>query len=203
MMRAALAVVVAVGCVGLGCRPRAEVRQAPTPTSPSAGAQAALPEVVLSQAERTPDVVYVPTPQARVEAMLEMASPQRGDKLYDLGCGDGRIPVTAAQKYGIRAVCVDIDPERIKEARENVRNAGVEDLVEVRQADLFEVDLSDADIVTLYLLPSLNEKLRPKLAGQLRPGARVVSHAFDMGSWVPDETREVEGGYLYKWTIPE
>lgn len=201
MMRPILAVVVAVGCVGLGCRPRAEVRQAPA--SPSAGAQAALPKVVLAQADRTPDVVYVPTPQARVDAMLEMAAPKKGEKLYDLGCGDGRIPVTAAQRYGIRAVCVDIDPQRIKEARERVAAAGVEDLVEVREADLFEVDLSDADVVTLYLLPSLNEKLRPQLLEQLRPGARVVSHAFDMGTWQPEETREVEGGYLYLWNIPE
>ncbi len=197
MMRLAVVAVTVVFGV-TGCRTRAEVRE-----TCAADAQAPVPRVVLTKAEKAPDVVYVPTPQARVDAMLEMAAPRRGEKLYDLGCGDGRIPVTAAKRYGVRSVCVDIDPQRIAEARANVAAAGVEDLVEVRQADLFEVDLSDADVVTLYLLPSLNEKLRPTLIRDLKPGSRVVSHAFDMGTWQPEETREVDGGYVYRWIIPE
>lgn len=150
---------------------------------------------------REPDVVFVPTPQERVDVMLELAAPQPGEKLYDLGCGDGRIPITAAREHGVQGVCVDIDPERIAEARAAVLEAGVEDLVEVRQADLFELDLSDADIVTLYLLPRLNVKLRPTLQRDLRDGARVVSHDFDMGDWTPDETRMVSGSPVYLWVI--
>lgn len=175
------------------------------PTTPERPVSAALQGVSGEEQaeERTPDVIYVPTPPERVQAMLELARPQQGQKLYDLGCGDGRIPIAAAKQFGVRAVCIDIDPERIEEARENVREAGVEDLVEVRQADLFETDLSDADIVTLYLLPSLNEKLKPKLLRELKPGARVVSHAFDMGTWQPDATQEVSGSPVYLWMIPE
>lgn len=152
---------------------------------------------------RAPDVVFVPTPEERVKAMLELAGVQPGEKIYDLGCGDGRIAVAAARDYGARAVCIDIDPTRVREAQERVRQAGVEDLVEVRQADLFEVDFSDADVVTLYLLPSLNEKLRPKLLRDLRPGARIVSHAFDMGDWQPEKEMEVTGASIYLWRIPE
>ena len=150
---------------------------------------------------KTPDVVYVPTPEERVQAMLQMAQVQQGEKLYDLGCGDGRIAVAAARDYGARAVCIDVDPQRIREALDNVRANNVEHLVEVRQADLFETDFSDADVVTLYLLPSLNERLRPTLQRDLRNGARVVSHSFDMGTWKPDMTQEVSGAELYLWVI--
>lgn len=150
---------------------------------------------------REPDVIFVPTPHARVEAMLEMAQPKKDELLYDLGCGDGRIAVAAARDYGARAICIDIDPERVAEAKENVKKAGVEHLVEVRQADLFETDFSDADVVSLYLLPSLNLKLRPTLQAKLRSGSRVVSNSFDMGDWAPDETREVDGATVYLWRI--
>ena len=180
----------------------------------AAPAQAAAPGVVAqtatAQAEpapldmaptKTPDVVYVPTPEERVQAMLQMAQVQQGEKLYDLGCGDGRIAVAAARDYGARAVCIDVDPQRIREALDNVRANNVEHLVEVRQADLFETDFSDADVVTLYLLPSLNERLRPTLQRDLRNGARVVSHSFDMGTWKPDMTQEVSGAELYLWVI--
>lgn len=151
---------------------------------------------------KQPDVIYVPTPQERVDAMLKMARLKKGEKIYDLGCGDGRIAVSAARDYGARAVCVEIDPVRLAEARTNVKNAKVEKLVEVRQQDLFETDFSDADVVTLYLLPDLNERLKPKLQGALRPGSRVVSHAFDMGTWKPDKQMDVAGAPLYLWVIP-
>ena len=134
---------------------------------------------------RRPDVIYVPTPQEVVEAMLDVAKVGANDLVYDLGCGDGRIVVTAAKKYGARGVGIDIDPVRIKEANENVASNGVGDKVEIRQADLFETDLSQANVVTLYLLSSLNLKLRPKLWKELKVGSRVVSHAFNMDDWEP------------------
>ena len=151
---------------------------------------------------RRPDVIFVPTPEAVVEAMLQVANVQKGDVVYDLGCGDGRIPVTAARKYGARGFCYDIDPQRIKEANENVAKNNVGNLVTVVHADLFETDLSGASVVTLYLLPSLNVKLMPKLMKELKPGTRIVSHAFDMGDWKPEKELDVEGRKVYYWTIP-
>jgi ribosomal protein L11 methylase PrmA len=121
--------------------------------------------------------------------------------VYDLGCGDGRI-VVAAAKLGARAIGIDIDPQRIAEANENAAKNGVTGKATFRQEDLFEADIRDATVVTLYLLPSLNVKLRPRLMDQLKPGTRVVSHDFDMGDWVPDETIEVDGKTVYLWTIP-
>lgn len=162
------------------------------------GASAALAD----HAWRTPDVIYVPTPQELVEDMLRLADVKPGDVLYDLGSGDGRIPVTAAQKYGIRAVGIDIDPERIREAQANAKRKGVTRLVTFREQDLFKADFREATVVTLYLLPDLNLKLRPQLLKQLRPGARVVSHQFDMGDWKPDKTLEANGRTVYFWVIP-
>ncbi|HJS37262.1 MAG TPA: methyltransferase domain-containing protein [Burkholderiales bacterium] len=152
--------------------------------------------------EREPDVIYVPTPQSVVEDMLRLADVKKGDVLYDLGCGDGRIPVTAARKYGVRAVGIDIDPERIREASQNAKKNGVAKLVRFRQQDLFQTDLREATVVTLYLLPDLNLKLRPRLLEQLRPGTRIVSHQFDMGDWKPDKTLETGGATVYLWTVP-
>ena len=152
---------------------------------------------------RAPDVVFVPTPHEVVDAMLKVAKVGKGDVLYDLGSGDGRIPITAAQKYGIaRAVGIDINPERIKEANQNLAKAGVGDRVTFRNADLFEANFSDATVITLYLLPALNLKLLPKLLKELKPGTRIVSHAFDMGNWKPAQTLEVDGRSVYFWTIP-
>lgn len=152
---------------------------------------------------RAPDVIFVPTPQDVVEAMLKVAKVGKGDVLYDLGSGDGRIPITAAQKYGIaRGIGIDINPERIKEANENLRKARVADRVRFVNADLFEADLSDASVITLYLLPALNLKLLPKLLKEVKPGTRVVSHAFDMGSWKPEQTVQVGTRSVYFWTIP-
>lgn len=148
------------------------------------------------------DVPYVPTPEEVVDKMLEMAQVDKSDLLYDLGCGDGRIVVTAARKFGARGVGIDIDPQRIKEARANARDAGVADRVQFRQADLFKSDFSRATVVTLYLLPVINQRLRPQLWRQLKPGTRVVSHAFDMGAeWPPEQTERAGTSTIYAWTI--
>ncbi len=165
-----------------------------------AGATEALAQTAAPS--RRPDVIFVPTPEAVVEAMLQVAGVTKNDTVYDLGCGDGRIPVTAAKKYGAHGVCFDIDPERIKEANENVAKNNVGHLVKVVHADLFEQDLSGATVITLYLLPSLNVKLMPKLK-ELKPGTRIVSHAFDMGDWKPEKELDVDGRKVYFWTIPK
>jgi len=149
------------------------------------------------------DVPYVPTPTAVVNRMLKMAEISEDDVVYDLGSGDGRIVIRAAQKYGARGVGIEIDPELVRKARRNAREAGVSDRVEFRRGDLFEIDLSEATAVTLYLLPSVNLKLRPKLFEELEPGTPVVSHDFDMGKWAPEKTVEENGDTIYRWTIPE
>lgn len=154
-------------------------------------------------APRTPDVIYVPTPPEVVEEMLRIAGVKKGDVLYDLGSGDGRIPVTAAKKFGIRAVGIDIDPERIREANQNAKRNGVEKLVKFRNEDLFTANFKEATVVTLYLLPDLNVKLRPRLWNELKPGTRIVSHQFEMGDWKPEKTIELNGRTIYFWTIPE
>ncbi|MBD2213193.1 class I SAM-dependent methyltransferase [Nostoc linckia FACHB-104] len=150
-----------------------------------------------------PDVPYVPTPQPVVDAMLKLAKVNGNDLIYDLGSGDGRIPITAAQKYGARGVGIDIDPQRVQEAKQNLQSAKVGDRVEFRQQDLFQTDLSKASVVTLYLLPDINLKLRPKLLQELKPGTRIVSHAFDMGDWKPQQVQEVDGKTIYLWIVPE
>lgn len=157
----------------------------------------------LAQAtRRSPDVIFVPTPNEVVEKMLEIAGVTARDVVYDLGCGDGRICITAAQKYGARAVGIDIDPKRIQEANANAKAAKVTDKVRFIEGDLFEADISAATVVTLYLLTRLNEKLRPKLLKDLKPGARVVSHAFDMGDWTPEQQVSVASSTVYLWRIP-
>ena len=168
----------------------------------SAGAQTVILEAPQKEL-RSPDVVFVPTPEEVVEAMLKVAKVGKGDVLYDLGSGDGRIPITAAQKYGIaRGVGIDINPERIKEANEKLAKAGVGNRVRFINADLFESNFSEATVVTLYLLPALNLKLLPKLLKELKPGTRIVSHAFDMGSWKPEQSLKVGIRDVYFWTIP-
>ncbi len=151
---------------------------------------------------QAPDVIFVPTPQEVVDEMLRLANVRKGDVLYDLGSGDGRIPVTAAKKFGVRAVGIDIDPERIQEANENAKKNGVTSLVKFRNEDLFQADFHEATVVTLYLLPDLNVKLMPRLMEQLKPGSRIVSHQFDMGTWRPDKRVELSGRTIYLWTIP-
>ncbi|MER3414828.1 MAG: hypothetical protein C4297_01250 [Gemmataceae bacterium] len=161
-----------------------------------------------AQETRRPDVIYVPTPQPVVDKMLEIAKVTKDDIVYDLGCGDGRIVVTAAKKYGCKAKGFDIDPERVKESLDNVKKNGVEKLVTIEQKDIFTLDLSEATVVTLYLLPSLNVKLIPQLK-KLKPGARIVSHDFDMRGVKPDKvinfTPPGEGQRehtIYLWTVP-
>src|SRR5512134_2974480 len=148
------------------------------------------------------DVPYVPTPQPVVDAMLRLAKVKRGDVLYDLGSGDGRIVITAAKRYGVRGTGVDIDPQRIREANANARKAGVAGRVRFVNEDLFQIDFSDATVVTLYLLPRLNLQLRPRLISELRPGTRIVSHGFDMGDWQPERVVEVGSSTIYLWTVP-
>ena len=150
------------------------------------------------------DVPYVPTPPEVVEAMLKLGGAKAGDIHYDLGCGDGRIVVTAVQKFGVaRATGYDIDPQRIKEANENAKQAGVEDKTKFILGNLFDADFRDATIVTLYLLPDVNLKLRPKLLSDLKVGSRIVSHQFSMGDWEPDQKIEVGWRTVYLWTVTE
>jgi cyclopropane fatty-acyl-phospholipid synthase-like methyltransferase len=169
-----------------------------------AAAQATAPQTETGL--RKPDIFYLPTPQAAVEAMLVMAKVTAADVVYDLGSGDGRIPITAAKKYGARGVGIDIDPQRIKEATENAEKQGVSNKVRFMNADLFETDFSEATVITLYLLQTLNEKLEPTLK-KLKPGTRIVSHAFQMSSaWPPDQSQQVtteDGGTvnIYFWTV--
>lgn len=152
---------------------------------------------------RTWDVPFVPTSQELVVEMLKLANVNKNDVVYDLGCGDGRIVVTAAKQYGAHAVGVDINPERIKEATENARKADVTDKVKFVEGDLFTAEIRPATVVTLYLLPNVNLKLRPRLLAELKPGTRVVSHSFDMDDWKPDKEVDVNGSRLYLWVIPE
>lgn len=152
---------------------------------------------------QAPDVPYVPTPQVVVDEMLAVADVKPGDVLYDLGSGDGRIVVTAAQRFGVRGVGIDINPERIQEAEANAKEAGVQELTEFRQEDLFEADIGKATVVTMYLLPSVNNRLKPKLLSELKPGTRIVSHAFDIDGWEPERVVEADGRTIYLWTVPE
>ena len=155
-----------------------------------------------AQVSRSPDVHFVPTPHEVVAAMLKVANVRKHDVLYDLGSGDGRIVIAAAKKYGTRGTGIDIDSVRVAEGRLGARKAGVTDKAKFQRADLFQTDLRDATVVTLYLLPTLNVKLRPKLFSELRPGSRVVSHAFDMGSWKADSTFMVGTSAVFYWVIP-
>ena len=153
-------------------------------------------------AQRTPDVIFVPTDFQVVIAMLKLAEVTSKDMVYDLGCGDGRFVVTAARQFGARGVGIDIDPERIKEARELAARTGAGDRVRFIESDLFEADISEATVVTLYLLTRLNLKLRPKLLKELKPGTRIVSHAFDMGDWKPEKSESVGSSSIYLWRVP-
>ena len=173
----------------------------------------ALTTLSAQEAKKRPlDVPYVPTTEVAVREMLKLAKVQKSDVLYDLGCGDGRIVIEAAKLYGARGVGIDIDPDRIKEARENAKKAGVENLVRFEEKDLFDADFREATVVTLFLLPRINLKLRPKLIKDLKPGTRVVSNTFDMGDWKAEkETSLAESDDEYTglsqkfflWTIPQ
>jgi SAM-dependent methyltransferase len=149
------------------------------------------------------DVPFVSTPERVVERMLALAKVGPQDVVYDLGSGDGRIVIAAARKHGARGVGIDIDPQRVKEGRDNARRAGVADRVEFREGNLFKADISDATVVTLYLMTGVNLQLRPKLLNELKPGTRVVSHAFGMGDWKPAAIERVGTTTLYYWVVPE
>jgi len=162
---------------------------------------------------RAPDVPYVPTTEQAVQAMLKLADLKKTDVVYDLGCGDGRIVIAAANKYGARGVGIDINPVRINEAKANAKKAGVESLVRFEENDLFQADIHEASVVTLFLLADINLKLRPRLLRELKPGTRIISNTFDMGDWKPDREVTVddssdENDYsglsktLYMWTVP-
>jgi ribosomal protein L11 methylase PrmA len=155
------------------------------------------------QPKHEPDVPFVPTPQEVVDEMLKLANVHKGDVLFDLGCGDGRIVISAVKQYGIEAYGVDIDPERIDESRANAQKAGVAGKARFIEGDLFETDIGKASVVTLYLLHSVNLKLKPKLLAELKPGSRVVSNTFSMDDWQPVKTIEAKGRTLYLWIIPE
>jgi SAM-dependent methyltransferase len=172
---------------------------------PALDASAVEPSFAPTQAltEKSLDVPYVPTPQAVVDKMLDIAKVTGGDYLIDLGSGDGRIPIAAAKRFGAKAIGVDINPARIQEAKTNAVNARVEDKVEFRKQDLFETDLSKATVLTLYLLPDVNLQLRPRILSELKPGTRVVSHNFDMGDWKPDRKIKVDDQTIYLWIVPE
>ena len=164
---------------------------------------AAATQTAQAPALRTPDVIYVPTPHEVVEGMLKLAKVGPNDVVFDLGSGDGRIPIAAVKNFKAKkAVGVDINPERIKEAEANHATAGVGDKVKFILGDLFEQNISEATVITLYLLPSLNVKLMPKLKAELKPGTRIVSQSFDMmGQWEPEQTITVDGRPVYLWTI--
>jgi SAM-dependent methyltransferase len=217
-----LTAAVLVACSRDARPPENEAPRAPAPTvvstppSPSAPPPASAEPAPTAKAdeppmERTPDIEYVPTPQNVVDKMLEVGKVGKNDVLYDLGCGDGRIVVTAAKRLGIKAFGFDLDPQRIKESKENAKKAGVENLVTFEQKDIFNVDLSPATVVTLYLLPELNVKLIPQLQ-KLKPGARIVSHDFDMEgvAWekwwtvIAKDHREPKDRehYVYLWKTP-
>jgi SAM-dependent methyltransferase len=151
--------------------------------------------------QRTPDIHYVPTPTRVVEAMLTIAQVGPKDVLYDLGSGDGRIVIAAAKRGG-RGVGIELDPSLVAEASRNAQKAGVLDRVQFIEGDIFKADLSEASVVTLYLLSSINERLRPKLLRELKPGSRIVSHRFGMGDWVPEKTLTVTGRDILLWRVP-
>lgn len=175
----------------------------PTPAADSAAPASRVGDrpAAATAPRKAPDVIFVPTPQHVVDRMLELAEVKKGDVVYDLGCGDGRIVVTAAKKYGVKAVGFDIDPQRIKESLENVKTNRLEHLVTIKEADIFTLDLSGADVVTLYLLPELNVRLIPQLE-KMKPGSRIVSFSFDMEGVQPDKVVQEDGETLYKWTVP-
>jgi precorrin-6B methylase 2 len=165
-----------------------------------------------SQPRRQPEVPFVPTTEEAVQAMLKLADVKKTDVVYDLGCGDGRIVIAAAKNYGARGVGIDIDPQRVREANENARKAGVQNLVRFEENDLFKADIRPASVVTLFLLSSVNLRLRPKLLQDLTPGTRVVSNTFDMGDWKPDKQFTLPGDdggdstflshQFYLWVVP-
>jgi precorrin-6B methylase 2 len=204
---ALLAGLLLLPCTAFAVRPRGASNEHTANAHKAKNASAALQRSKRSKRQlRKPDVIYYPTPPEAVAEMLRMAKIKKGDVLYDLGSGDGRIPIASASQYGIRAVGIEIDPKLVTEAEEKARQANVAGLVRFRNEDMFRVDVSEASIVTLYLSEKLNVLLRPKLLRELRPGSRILSHDFRMGDWKPEQTVRVPWGKLYRtvylWTVP-
>lgn len=160
------------------------------------------PAALAQKPKREPDVGYLPSSQLVVEEILSKAKITKDDVLYDLGCGDGRVVITAAKVHGARGVGVDLDPKLVREARDKARTEGVEKLASFREGDIFDASIADATIVYLYLLPAINRRLRPKLQRELKAGSRVVSHYFDMGQeWKPERIETIQGRSVYFWTV--
>jgi len=159
------------------------------------------PQPAVAQFDDNLDVPYVPTPDLVVKGMLQLAGVKNGETVIDLGCGDGRIVVMAAKEFGAKGIGYDLNPERIKEANDNAKAAGVNGNVQFLEKNLFEADIKQADVVTLYLLPSVNEKLKPRLLKELKRGTRIVSHSFSMGDWKPVKEQEVDGRRIYLWIV--
>ena len=204
----ALIALVFSGCANYNPGQSAPASTTATPPSPASPSPSTTPKVAGVEIVDQPlDVPYVPTPDEVVARMLVMAGVNNKDFLYDLGSGDGRIVITAAKQYGARGIGYDLNPKRIEESNDNARKAGVTNKVRFVKQDLFEADLTGATVVTLYLLPDVNLKLRPKLLKDLRPGTRIVSHNYDMGDWKAEAYEEitVKGTkhYVYRWTVPE
>jgi SAM-dependent methyltransferase len=180
--------------------------QTNTETQPVSSTEQVQP-VTQAQPQKEPDVPFVPTPPEVVNRMLEVANVTSNDVVYDLGSGDGRIVITAAQKFGARGTGIDIDPQLVERSRANAEAAGVSDRVQFREQDLFQADLSNATVVTLYLLPEINLQIRDKLLRELRPGTRIISHNFDMGEWKPDRVEKVQSAVrehvVYYWEVPQ
>ncbi|HEX8503618.1 MAG TPA: class I SAM-dependent methyltransferase [Pyrinomonadaceae bacterium] len=200
-------IALAAALLAAGAPPARAAAGASASTSAQARARRASPQRRRRQPRlREPDVIFVPTPPETVDEMLRQAHLKKGDVLYDLGSGDGRIPLAAARQYGVRAVGIDIDPKLVAEANEAARREGLGDLVTFRLGDMFAADVREATVVTLYLSNTLNVMLRPKLLRELRPGSRIVSHDFRMGDWPPEKAVRVPWKNLYRtvyvWTVP-
>ena len=199
LLKVATKAAIATSLLLAGCTEQVPPKQETTP--PAANAPAT------PTPKKVPDVVYVPTPQVVVDKMLEMAKVGKNDVLYDLGSGDGRIVITAAEKFGTKGTGIEIDPKLVKQATANAEKAKVSDRVQFLEQDLFQTDISSATVVTLYLLPELNLRLRPTLLRTLKPGTRIVSHDFDMGIWKPERVERVKGPrrehIVGLWVVPE
>ncbi|HAX79538.1 MAG TPA: SAM-dependent methyltransferase [Cyanobacteria bacterium UBA11372] len=199
LLKVATKAAIATSLLLAGCTEQAKPKQETTP--PAANAPGT------PTPKKVPDVVYVPTPQVVVDKMLEMAKVGKNDVLYDLGSGDGRIVITAAEKFGTKGTGIEIDPKLVKQATTNAEKAKVSDRVQFLEQDLFQTDISSATVVTLYLLPELNLRLRPTLLRTLKPGTRIVSHDFDMGIWKPERVERVKGPrrehIVGLWVVPE
>jgi len=212
MMKVSLTKILLAACLVFSCvmfeasGSSASSRSAASASAQSQRRRAARQRGRVKRKLRAPDVIFVPTPPETVEEMLRQAHLKKGDVLYDLGSGDGRIPIAAAKQYGVRAVGIDIDAKLVEEARETARREGVENLVSFRNEDMFATDVREATVVTLYLSNTLNVMLRPKLLRELKPGSLIISHDFRMGDWTPEKSIRVPWKNLYRtvhvWTVP-